>query len=551
MVKTTNRWQNTLISWQVSVRKTKSFCDKITTDIGSADVNTILKKGDSMKKISKRILALILASMFCLTALIGCKKEEEGDGGTPSDSSPNDTSAPSDTLNDADTLGDYDFKGAEYKILARESTLRDFNDSDPKGVTVINNAVFSRNEAVASRFNVKIKVEKTDGDWQTGAGNEPSGSAFSNKYQQITMSGWSEYSLVSAHMAMQTAMSVNGFTRDLTTLESVDMQKEWWSKPFYDACNIEGKFYVALGDITYSMYDYMEVIFFNETMAEQYLKDASGNPINLYDVVKSDDGWTWEKFVTYTKMVSYNQDDPEYGLATNDHAVRTFLMAMDVTVSQKNSSTGLWEFPKTLSEKTGRFDDVADFVSKTQNVYFKIGDKSFIENGNDVFNAGDALFYSQHLSEVVSIGEHLKNGQTFGVLPFPKYDEDQIEYLTTMRDTTTAITVPRNIQDLTMVGVVTEALCMYGYQNVRPTYFDTVVKGRYLTDSNMRDMLDLCRKGVTSSFDMMYSASMEYPYSTAIQIIHDNVKFASYYEKNQSKWDSYAKQIYTALGVSS
>ena len=93
---------------------------------------------------------------------------------------------------------------------------------------------------------------------------------------------------------------------------------------------------------------------------------------------------------------------------------------------------------------------------------------------------------------------------------------------------------------------------MYGYQNVRPVYLDTVVKGRYLTDSTLSKMLDMIREGVTASFDMAYSASLGYPYSMICDLTKDTtLNFTSRYAARQSTWSANAAKVYESLGVSS
>ena len=504
-----------------------------------------------MKQMVKRIVCLMLVAIFCLTALIACKKNTPADT-TPSDTTPTDTSDTTPTINDADTLGEYDFGGAEFKILARKSALRDFNEKDAEGITAITNEVFNSMETTKARFNVTFKVDPVEADWH----NNLEDSELYQKYSGMSMVGMTDYSLVTGHFPMQNIMVINGFCCDMTKLKTVDMEKAWWSKPFYEACNINGRFYVALGDITHSMYDYLQVIYVNETMAQSYVKDADGNPIDLYALVESG-GWTYEKLVEYTKKVGYNQDDPKYGLYTHGHATHAMMLSMGVTVSQKNEQ-GIWEFPATATEKQGRYDEVVAFIKggTSNSVYWKYAETDHLQNGNKMFTEGDVLFYAQQLSAVTAIGEAMASGQTYGILPLPKYDTNQLEYYTTMRDTVTSVTVPRFVVDQEMAGVVTEALCMYGYQKVKNVYFDTVVKGRYLTDEKLRTMLDTIRSGLTASFDMAYSPTLEAngakkPWQAIDHLASSSttLSFSTYYDTYKSLWTTNANNIYKKLGV--
>ena len=115
----------------------------------------------------------------------------------------------------------------------------------------------------------------------------------------------------------------------------------------------------------------------------------------------------------------------------------------------------------------------------------------------------------------------------------------------------TAISVPKNIKDPEMVGVMTEALCMYSYQNVRPAYLDTVVKGRYMTDDNLKTMLDTIRENVAVDFVMAYNSSFD-SYS-AISGLCNSATDQSYETFYAGKVANYTKklaEVYKAFGIS-
>ena len=88
-------------------------------------------------------------------------------------------------------------------------------------------------------------------------------------------------------------------------------------------------------------------------------------------------------------------------------------------------------------------------------------------------------------------------GNSYSVLPLPKYDEFQDDYYTICRDTVTAIMVMNCAKDLEMSGVITQALCMYGQELVTPEYYEKVLKYRYNSDPRSIDMIDKIRDSLT------------------------------------------------------
>ena len=513
----------------------------------------------------KRIICLMLVVMMALTALVACGKKTDtpdGDGSGESQSTDNgggdelgdDSESESEsTRSDKDTLGDYDFLGAEYKILTRKATRYEFDDENDKGLDSVNNAIYQRNESVQSRFNVKFRYEETNGQWD---------SDYVEKYSEKVASGWSDVSLTSAHFAMQQLASIQGFCRDMTTLRTedgaMDMTKAWWSEPFYNSCNIEGKFYVAVGDITYTMYEYMQVIFFNEGLAEQYVKDSAGDPIDLYQLVKDED-WTYDRYQTYIKSITYNDVDQIHGLGTQGHAIRGYATAFEAyyTNEDKSGEYTKYSFSEIAPDRISLVADaVAEFMRPELNTTIVFNTSGYGADEaalNQLFAEGKLLFYEQMLGEVVSFTQKVTDTEfSFGVLPFPMWDDDQFDYHTPIRDTASAVSVPKNVQDLAMSGVIVEALCMYSYQYVRPEYLDTVLGGRYMENDNMKYVLDLVRSTFTVDFAHAYSSCLGTPYSTMDALVRSTTekKFSSSWAGAWEGYQAKLEKLYKDLGVS-
>ena len=114
---------------------------------------------------------------------------------------------------------------------------------------------------------------------------------------------------------------------------------------------------------------------------------------------------------------------------------------------------------------------------------------------NPLFTQGDVLFYSQTLCEAKEFASSMRD--TYGVIPLPKYDTFQEQYYTVCRDTVSAVMVMSTTDNKEMSGVITEALCMYGYKLVTPEYYETVLKVRYFDDPKYGAILDMIRAGLT------------------------------------------------------
>ena len=496
--------------------------------------------------MKKKLICLFFVSLFLLTSFVGCakKKPDAEESDTQSSDVVESQTESDDGINDDDTLPTIDYDEKEYRILSREATSYEFNPEKVSGET-LGNAIYTRNELVKDRYNVVIAVDETPANWGDME-------AFGAKYLTVVQSGWSPYAMVTGHFSVQMSCVVQGYTYDLTEIEYIDMEKEWWSKQFYENAEINGKFYIAVGDIAHTLYEYMQVVFFNEALANNYIKDATGTPIDLYDVVEAGD-WTWENFKTYSLMVPHTTED-DYGAILQGHAARGLVTSCEVelTEADKSGSFPIYSFPEVLPLRTTNFcDDFLGFVGTNAQIYFRKGGISETE-ATKMFNTGKVLFYTQQLSEMLHIAEGLPFGNEYGLLPLPKYDDSQLEYHTVMRDTVTGITVPKNIKDTEFVGIITEAMSMYSYQEVRPTYYDVMMDGRYMVNEKLSDMLDLLRETIEVDFIMAYNSVLgANPYSLLTNIYEygNGVNFASNYEKQRSGYQNGIKTLYEFFGV--
>ena len=77
----------------------------------------------------------------------------------------------------------------------------------------------------------------------------------------------------------------------------------------------------------------------------------------------------------------------------------------------------------------------------------------------------------------------------FVIIPTPKLDESQEDYFI-RPDTTKLMVIPSNAPDTERTSVIIEALSYEGYTYLRPLYYETMLKNKYLRDEESVEMLD-------------------------------------------------------------
>ena len=104
-----------------------------------------------------------------------------------------------------------------------------------------------------------------------------------------------------------------------------------------------------------------------------------------------------------------------------------------------------------------------------------------------MFKNNQSLFFSTNFFNVPSLARH---GHQFGILPFPKYNENQEKYITRI-SFFDMFTVPITVSDLDRTSAIIEVLNCESGNIVIPAYYEISLKTKYARDNDSSGMLDL------------------------------------------------------------
>lgn len=139
------------------------------------------------------------------------------------------------------------------------------------------------------------------------------------------------------------------------------------------------------------------------------------------------------------------------------------------------------------------------------------------------------------------------------MIPYPKYDTDQKEYYSYSHDQYTAFAIASTCQNVPAAAAVLEAMGSYSYRDTEPAYLNIALKGKYMSDSQSRKMIDLAVKGlrVDTAWIYLYTTIIrEFPSSFRGPIKDGNEAFASTYtalERQINRVNHAAKGDYEKL----
>ncbi|HBF14643.1 MAG TPA: hypothetical protein DDW30_02965 [Clostridiales bacterium] len=486
-----------------------------------------------MKKTG--LICLLLAFAMLLGGLVGCgnKTPANEDSGTEP---PATTAEVTGDPTIADTLApSYNFD-ADYRILVREVYKYEFDDSNELGGTAVESAIYSRNKAVEQRANVSVLLETFNGDWKDWTDGSVA-TLLRNNFN----ANKSAYDLIAAHSVYLSEMALEGIGMDLSEAPNVDLSKKWWSNGFYRESNYNGAAYFMVGDICLTLYEFIQVIFFNE----DWLRDLDDS-LDLYTMV--DNGkWTFEELKRYTALVTTDptagEDDAIYGFLSNGHCHRAIATAFDVNllpVGEDGKRTCLRAVPESEEKKLQGY---IDWFKDTAETY---GNEK-VADTNKMFASRRTLFYANRLGEAINIKSIMTDD--YGVLPFPKYSVDQLSYRSCGRDTMSVAMIPANVADREMAGTVLELMCMESRFLVTDTYYESALKTRAFNDPKCRGMLDLILESMNPTFYTIYNSVLNYPASLLGNVVQNGKKlqFATEYQRLRPEYVAGLTNLYEKL----
>ena len=143
---------------------------------------------------------------------------------------------------------------------------------------------------------------------------------------------------------------------------------------------------------------------------------------------------------------------------------------------------------------------------------------------------------------------------TYGLVPFPKYDEAQENYYTAPNVNFSIYGMPITLptEDYEMVGIMMEVLNAESWKTVYPAYYDEALKGRYSTDANMSKIVDLITESRVYEVAVQFGqflGQFKLPYLAANYINDGNLNMASDLAAQQEYFDTTLGGVLVYFGV--
>ncbi len=440
-----------------------------------------------MKKTT-RIVCMVLLLLTLLVPLAACSNngDDKPSGGTSDTAKPSTPDTGGGDSSDTSAAQEEKFNLGGRTITVMERELQDgtttyYEINAPEvSAEVINNALYERNLAIEEKLNITLKSLVL-----------PADNATRRQKLETTMKADERIcDFVMDYGGNTMYYAVNGMICDLNQLEYLNFDNPWWYTDTMNDTAINGKNAFAVGDMCTASYTSTAVIFFNKSLAKEY--DIG----DCYQLVE-DGEWTYEKHMTMGKHVSgdlnangvVDAGDRFMLIAANWYYQPYFYgMGYKLLGTDANGNPQLGE----LSESQyNALRSLIETVNSSDCWYKAKYDKQ--GSTTKTFQEGRGLFWVQ----LMVSSKSLRDAEfDFGILPLPKRDVSQEEYISYLHTKTSLISIPVSTPDMDTVACVIEQMCKMSGDIIRPAYFDVLFDGIIARDAESTKMLDIIYSNV-------------------------------------------------------
>lgn len=485
----------------------------------------------------KRTLAVILLLSLMLSALSSCgetealAQEETIPAAADTEEVPEE---PETTYLEA--LPVMDMGGITINTLIREEMADEFFVEDTGDI--IDEAVFNRNMRIEERYSCKL-------DWTIELGSYTYVSQYQDLIRSTVMAGDSTYDLVTGQSNIVQPLNKENVFVNLLDESNIDLTKPYWVDAYTDGVNLTGEVFTVCGDFALSSFSNANVMFFNKGLMDEYSMEYP-----YEDALAGK--WTLDKLLNTAEAVTsdLNGDgvidiNDRKGLCGWGNTMQPFFSASGLNYTEKDA-----DGKRVLLTPTERMISVAEKMTS-----FCLTD-SFFEGTKNLDTSNLEYSASQHFMEgkimfmgmVLSGIEFLRDMEVdFGILPYPKYDEAQENYYTTILRRYSVAAIPTTASNSANSAMILEALAADGAQSIIPKYYEIALKNKYVRDDASSQVLDLIKDSLYLEFTDMYYNDLGFSDFFAYHVIAEpEGTFVSKYTANMKAWSAKIEKLYEA-----
>ncbi len=448
----------------------------------------------------KHILSLLLAMLL----LTGCgatttSTETTADTATtPVETEPVETAPAYTPLPETDMNG-WTMRYLNYNDTALTWAIHNLVAEETNG-DAMNDEIWARNNRISEQYNCSFG--ETTFDW------------VDQKLGSLVQSGDAGGEVAMLYDERIITPFVSGYLQTWEVLPHVDFTAEYWNQSSTDTFKSQGKVFAATGDFSLGQNTRSFVLMFNKDMYADL-----GLTKDLYQLTM-DGKWTMDTLIEVEEAAILDVDgDGEMTMSDRygtGGAVKLYFGSLVTGAGIKYIDIGEDGMPYfAIPGNENAITMMTDLLEKHAGTFIFQKVASDVHGGSnearELFKNNQLLFCGTSMKAIVNYRDMESD---IGILPFPKYTEDQENYYALTSGGTMA-TLPKTLDPAFYenTGILLEALCRDSHTGLVPLYKETLLKSRYARDEGSAAMLDIIFAAATYDMGLsVFSGNTYYKY---------------------------------------
>lgn len=435
-----------------------------------------------MKNLLRFLLTLL---SFSLTVILvaGCAGIDSGNIESTETTASQSAETTENTVVNWDSAGlpVEDFEGRGFNILYNGTitagqTWR-FLDVEEISGEILNDAIYQRNSKIEEIYNISIASVYSGG--------------FQNDLKNSVNAADMAYDSAFGPANTLISLAQTGHLINWNALPFVNLEAQWWDKSVIDGLTVFDKLYMCTGDISPLTNIRVYSLVFNKNLCRDLALDLP------YQYVL-DGNWTIDVFSEYIANVNrdVNGDsvmdyEDVWGYFSQDGNTYMMYFSGGGRVAEVNKEGN--------PELVFNSDKYINLAVKALEVSFDknktlMANAYVTKNGgqwsaaSSWFAAGGSLMRSSVFEPVPR--DYRAMDTDFGILPYPKLDENQEKYYTLPEITSMMFCVPVTAET-EFTGLILESLAAESVSSVTHAFYEVCLKGKTVRDDESEAMLDI------------------------------------------------------------
>ena len=295
-----------------------------------------------------------------------------------------------------------------------------------------------------------------------------------NEIMNISATGEDIYDVAYLRSTHVGAMFTRSYLYNLYDVPNLNLDMPWWNQQMKnDATLLGDHLYYLSSDANLMAFEGTWGIYFNKTLAEDM-----GIPSPYEDVYNNT--WTLPRLTELAAQGASLRGDASwefdangssiYGMASFKNLINALMVGCNEHYCLKDTD-GVPYFAMANSATVYDVTEtIAALTSATNNGTYISANSTGKHYTKDIFSQNRSVFMGGELKAGAAELQEMTN--PYGILPIPKYNADQENYLSNMLWSTLLMTIPTPCATPERTAAVMDLLSYYAWRDVLPVYYE-------------------------------------------------------------------------------